>query len=103
MVVVRRQIEQSVEDKVVEQALQRLGVLGLKFKPPGSNGWPDRIFLLPDRPFFIEFKRAGEPTRVLQDHRIEFLRGLGYEAEAYDTAEEALERLKTALRDRRRI
>ena len=51
----------------------------------GTAGWPDRIVLLPDgKVGFVEVKAPGEEPRILQLHRHEQLRQLGYQVYVLD-------------------
>jgi hypothetical protein len=50
----------------------------IKMKLDADSGWPDRMFLLPGCPAFIEFKKPKKKPAPLQHHRMEHLAGLGY-------------------------
>lgn len=77
---------------------QAFGLEALKFKPPGSNGWPDRIVLLPGAVvLFFEFKKPGEVPRRLQEHRHAYLRSLGFKVYAVDDAATAVGHVRRAL------
>lgn len=86
-----RRLESSIENSVVERA-KKLGVkFVLKFTPTAQAGWPDRIALIPGgSPVFMEFKRPGEKPRPLQYRRLRQLRDLGYAAEWFDNADDAI-------------
>lgn len=75
-VLVRR--EREVEHRVVEVAKHDLGIMSLKLR--FGQGWPDRLFLTPRTPVWIEFKKPGEVPTKLQEERLQFLRSLGYTA-----------------------
>jgi hypothetical protein len=66
----------------------------LKF---GTEGWPDRIVILPGgRQGWVEVKRQGGPKRNLQVRKIEWLTGLGCVAvfvESRGEVDEVLQRI----------
>jgi hypothetical protein len=96
MVTLRYERETKIEQHVWRDARSMLGVESIKI---GKQGWPDRLFLIPGgRPLLIEFKRGGEEARILQAHRIETLKKLGYDAYAVDNYEDAMAYIRTALR-----
>lgn len=95
--VLRSQKEATVENKVVKDA-KAIGVLSIKMKLSLDAGWPDRLFLTPLRPFWIEFKLPGEPPRPLQDYKIGILRGLGYDVEVHDDYDEAMNAIRRRLK-----
>lgn len=72
------------------------GVLSIRlsFARGIAAGWPDAMFLLPQgRVLFIEFKRPGAKPSPLQEHRLETLRELGFNAiwaDSRDTARSAI-------------
>jgi hypothetical protein len=74
-----RVLENKIERAVVRYALHKYGVESLKMTPQGSRGYPDRIFLFPQWPLWLEFKRLGEEPKKLQYKRIEQLEELSYE------------------------
>ena len=62
----------------------------LKFKPPGSDGWPDRILVGPEQSvMFIEFKREGEEPEPLQQERIVWLVDRGHYVTVCRSVDEA--------------
>lgn len=88
-----RQEKSRIENPVVKQALEKLGVpsIPLKLVAGSDTGRPDDLFLIPHgRPFFIEFKwEAWEPEpKQLYWHRI--LEDLGYVVEVHNNVTEAL-------------
>src|SRR5208283_3779262 len=99
MVVARRPLETSVERRVARDALALYGVVSFKLTLRHNAGWPDRVFLVPGgRPLFIEFKRPDEPPNPLQWHRIDTLRGLGYDTEVRDSYDAAMAAIAGRLR-----
>lgn len=66
--------EKAIEKYLVEECRKRDWIC-LKFDPPGSKGWPDRI-VLPGYgyAFFIELKSKGEKPRPMQSVRLARLR-----------------------------
>lgn len=83
----------DIEQKVCSEAL-KLGVESVKW---GDSGWPDRIFLTPGKPFFIEFKRPGGEPEPRQAFRIKTLKKLRYDVEVHDNVEEALSAIRKRL------
>ena len=77
--------EKYIEQKLVREVKKR-GGLCEKWNA-GSSGWPDRLVLLPDGKFgLVEVKTSGKKPRVLQEHRHDQLRCLGYKAFVLDDA-----------------
>lgn len=70
----RDPLEKGIEGRVVAYAKGR-GWKSLKVKFV-ETGYPDRLFILPARIVFIEFKRPGKEPTTLQNHRL--LELLGY-------------------------
>lgn len=66
--------EKAIEKYLVDECRKRDWIC-LKFDPPGSKGWPDRI-VLPGYgyAFFIELKSKGEKPRPMQAVRLARLR-----------------------------
>lgn len=66
--------EKAIEKYLVAECRKRDWIC-LKFDPPGSKGWPDRI-VLPGYgyAFFIELKSKGEKPRPMQSVRLARLR-----------------------------
>lgn len=89
MIVVRRALEAQIERRVARDALG-LGVRSLKLTMRYDAGWPDRVFLLPRRPLWAEFKRPGDGPTPLQRERLEFLDALGYDTAVFDDYDEAM-------------
>lgn len=77
--------EKYIEQKLVREVKKR-GGLCEKWNS-GSSGWPDRLVLLPDGKFgLVEVKASGKKPRVLQEHRHDQLRSLGYKVFVLDDA-----------------
>ena len=77
--------EKYIEQKLVREVKKR-GGLCEKWNS-GSSGWPDRLVLLPDGKFgLVEVKAPGKKPRVLQEHRHDQLRSLGYKVFVLDDA-----------------
>lgn len=87
--------ESKVEYAVVTWWKNR-GGLQLKINVQGARGWPDRLFLAPGRPVFIEFKRVGEKGRPLQEYIHKQLQQRGYEVYVCDTYDDAIAILAAA-------
>lgn len=84
--------ETKIENDAVELIWQWLGIIGIKLKAVGNNGYPDRLFWIPGgKPLLIEFKQPGEVPEPLQQQRIDELKQLGYEVQVHDNAIDAFE------------
>lgn len=71
-------LERFIEQKLVAR-VKREGGLCPKFVSPGSDGWPDRLVLMPGGKIaFVELKSTGEKPRPLQVQRHAQLRDLGF-------------------------
>jgi len=92
------ELEKAIEQYVADKALGWWGIPCIKLNIVGRNGWPDRVFWLPEgRPLLIEFKRLGKEARALQLDIHGMLRKLGYEVHVCDNREDALEKIAEAL------
>jgi hypothetical protein len=84
--------ETRIELDAVDLIWQWLGIVGIKLKAAGNNGYPDRLFWIPGgKPLLIEFKQPGEVPEPLQQQRIDELQQLGYEVQVHDNALDAFE------------
>ena len=84
--------ETKIENRAVELIYENLGIIGIKLKAVGSNGYPDRLFWLPQgRPLLIEFKVPGGEPEPLQQQIIDDLIELGYNVQVHDNAIDALQ------------
>ena len=71
-------LERFIEQKLVAR-VRREGGLCPKFVSPGSDGWPDRLVLMPGGKIaFVELKAPGQKPRPLQLQRHAQLRDLGF-------------------------
>jgi hypothetical protein len=74
-------MRESTIDKVVCTYARERGLTVIKLSTVGrmgTAGWPDRMFLGPDKLiFFIEFKRPGAVSTPLQKRKQAELRALG--------------------------
>ena len=85
-------LENKIETDTCTEVYNYLGIVGVKLKVDGRDGFPDRMFLIPGgKPFFIEFKRPGEDPRPKQVDVHEMLTLLGYTVEVHDDTAEAFE------------
>ena len=87
MKILRRELEAPLRARVTRDA-RALGVLSLRID---YDGWPDRVFLTPRQPVWLEFKRGGDGPRELQAHRLRQLRELGYNASWTDDYDKAMD------------
>lgn len=75
--------EKNVEQQLVKEVKKRGGLCEKWIS--GTAGWPDRIVLLPDGKIgLVEVKAPGKEPRVLQIHRHEQLRKLGFRVYVLD-------------------
>ena len=71
-------LERFIEQKLVAR-VKREGGLCPKFVSPGSDGWPDRLVLMPGgRLAFVELKAPQGRLRPIQVQRHAQLRDLGF-------------------------
>lgn len=71
--------ERIIEKKFVERCEHELKATVLKFTPMGSNGWPDRIVMVPPGiTAYGEAKATDGKLRKLQEIRQRDLRELGF-------------------------
>ena len=59
--------------------LKRRGVQSIKLETPGSTGWPDRLYLTPNQPTFVEFKSSQGRLHPLQRLKLSLLKKQGYQ------------------------
>ena len=94
-------LEKFIEQKLVG-LVRREGGLCPKFVSPGSDGWPDRIVLMPGgKMAFVELKAPQGRLRPIQMQRHAQLRDLGFQVYVInDPAQipEVLELLKAKTR-----
>ena len=94
-------LEKQIERYLCNRVKQ-LGGKALKFEPPGSGGWPDRIIFLPGgKTLFVEVKAPGQKPRPLQVKRAKELQKLGFFVECLDShiaVKEFVEVLETLRR-----
>jgi hypothetical protein len=89
-------LESHTEHKVCQWA-DAAKIEHLKLNVQGKRGFPDRIFFIPGgHPLLIEFKRAGEKTRALQDYRHAKLRAAGYRVVVADNIAVGIAALEAA-------
>ncbi len=98
-------LERFIEQKLVAR-VKREGGLCPKFVSPGSDGWPDRLVLMPGGKFaFVELKAPQGKLRPIQVQRHAQLRDLGFLVYVInDPAQipEALELLKAKTRKKKK-
>ncbi len=71
-------LEKDVE-RYLKKEVEKMNGYAYKFISPGNSGVPDRIVLLPiGRIVFVELKRPGGKTTLLQDKQIEKIRSKGF-------------------------
>ena len=98
-------LERFIEQKLVAR-VKREGGLCPKFVSPGSDGWPDRLVLMPGGKFaFVELKAPQGKLRPIQVQRHAQLRDLGflvYVINDPNQIPEALELLKAKSRKKKK-
>ena len=99
-------LEKFIEKKLVAR-IKREGGLCPKFVSPGSDGWPDRIVLMPGgRIAFVELKAPQGRLRPIQVQRHAQLRDLGfivYVVNDADQIPEVLELLRAKTRRKKKV
>ena len=95
-------LEKFIEQKLVAQ-VRREGGLCPKFVSPGSDGWPDRIVLMPGGKLaFVELKAPQGRLRPLQVQRHAQLRDLGFLVFTVNDPEQIPEILKMLCKPKKR-
>ena len=98
-------LERFIEQKLVAR-VKREGGLCPKFVSPGSDGWPDRLVLMPGGKIaFVELKAPQGKLRPIQVQRHAQLRDLGflvYVINDPNQIPEALEVLKAKTRKKKK-
>src|SRR5579863_9259583 len=75
-----------------------LTVMRLAFRTGVAGGWPDLLLFIPGgRPLLLEFKRPGQRPTPLQQHRLETLNELGYNATWCDSFDQACAAITQAM------
>lgn len=100
-VILRRALEASLERRVAIAAWDDHGVDSIKLRLHRDAGWMDRMFLVPRRPLFMEFKRKGDVVDVdsIQGHKVAQLMALGYDVVAgCDDFDWAMREIRERLR-----
>jgi hypothetical protein len=98
VVIVRRELEAAFEQKLVREARMTWGLRSLKLTLRYDAGWPDRVWLIPARPFWTELKRGGEEPSLLQYQRLDYLQAIGYDVAWFDNFEAAWAALQTRMK-----
>jgi len=94
--------ETLIEVAACKKVLDELGVFGIKLTSPGTNGMPDRMFLIPGGcPVLVEFKRPGAQPEPLQKYTHELLQKLQYRIEVFDNVEDCFNCICRALETKR--
>ena len=79
--------ERLIEADNVAYARAR-GTEAIKMNTWLSNGWPDRLYVMPKgRVFWAEYKDPNGELSPLQAERIKYLRGRGHDVEVIDNKE----------------
>lgn len=73
-------LECDYEEALCARIRKELGIESIKMNIRNNRGYPDRIFLLPKAPVWIEFKNVGRRPEKIQRYRIMQLNQLGYDA-----------------------
>ncbi len=95
-------LERFIEQKFVAR-VRREGGLCPKFVSPGSDGWPDRLVLMPGGKIaFVELKAPQGRLRPIQVQRHAQLRDLGFLVFTVNDPEQIPEILKILCKPRPR-
>lgn len=95
----KKVLERTIENRVVQVAKERWGLLSRKMNGLGFNHWPDRLFPLPNkRVLWIEFKRPGQGLTEAQADLHRRLTRLGQDVIVCDNAGEAMAALEARLK-----
>ena len=93
-------LERFIEQKLVAR-VRREGGLCPKFVSPGSDGWPDRLVLMPGGKIaFVELKAPQGRLRPLQVQRHAQLRDLGFLVFTVNDPEQIPEILSSGKREK---
>lgn len=71
-------LEVGIEERGCDLVKEHLGIESIKINTRTETGWPDRMFLVPIIPVFIEVKQPGEPLRAKQERVHARLKKLKY-------------------------
>lgn len=79
--------EKDIEE-YLRLGVKRLGGTAFKFTSPGNAGVPDRLVVMPgNRIYFVELKRHGGKTSLLQNRQISRLKDMGCNVLVIDSKE----------------
>ena len=88
-------LESKIESQCCDYALKNY-VRSIKLNVQGQTGWPDRLFLFPNKnAVSIEFKRPGFKPRPKQNFIHTILRNLGFEVYVIDNLDRFKHLFKT--------
>jgi len=90
----KKKSEKQIET-ILRNGVKNLGGRAYKFTSPAHRSVPDRLILLPERRiYFTEVKTLDGELTALQAKEIDFLRGLGFSADALYGEDEVRQFLK---------
>ena len=87
-------LEKEWEKTLCKDVLNHLAVAAIKVNILGNVGFPDRIFLMPYKPCWLELKRFGKKPALTQQLRMHQLWLLGYDVAWSDNYEDAYDWLE---------
>lgn len=76
------ELESKIQARIIKR-LEAQGYYVVKLILTNKPGIPDLLLLKDGKASFIEVKRPGEKPRVLQQYRMNELRGFGFECEIW--------------------
>lgn len=76
------ELESKIQARIIKR-LEAQGYYVVKLILTNKPGIPDLLLLKDGKASFIEVKRPGEKPRVLQQYRMNELRGFGFECETW--------------------
>jgi len=80
-------MRESVIEKRLREAIEKIGGKAFKFLSPGNIGVPDRIVLLACKIIFVELKKPGQELRAIQKYRKRQFEKLGFHVAVIDSIE----------------
>ena len=86
--------EKAIEKYLVEQAMEH-GMLCLKYSNPNMVGYPDRLLVIPGgRVVWVELKSKGRKPKMIQQIRVDQLRGMDHHVAVIDNKADIDELIK---------
>jgi len=91
-------VESLIERRAVKLVHKEFGIVGSKLQVKGDDGYPDRIFWMPNgKPFLVEYKREGCKLRPKQEIIHQRLLKLGYDVEVHYASDDTVLAVKRRM------